>query len=242
MIFLDATIVNVALPDIQRQFGVGEQGLQWVVAAYSLTMGMFIMSSATPRGPTRTASRVRGRRRGVRGRLGRLRAGTEHRRAHVRPAAVQGIGAAMVNVSSLALVSAAYPDPDAKAKAIGAWTGIAAIGLAIGPTLGGVLTEGIGWRSIFLINVVVAAVAIILVLRFAAESKDPIGRSIDPVGQVLFIVGVGTLTYALIEAPHSGWTSPLILGSLVGVSGRPGHIRARRAASRRSDDGRPGVP
>ena len=121
----------------------------------------------------------------------------------------------MVNVSSLALVSAAYPDPDAKARAIGAWTGIAAIGLAIGPTLGGVLTEGIGWRSIFLINVVVAAAAIILVRRFAAESKDPTGRGVDPVGQVLFIVGVGTLTYALIEAPHSGWVSPMILGSLV---------------------------
>jgi EmrB/QacA subfamily drug resistance transporter len=215
MIFLDATIVNVALPDIQRSFGVGEEGLQWVVAAYSLTMGMFIMSSAS------VADRV-GRRKvfvagvvvfaaasiacGVATDIGVL--------ALAR--GVQGVGAAMVNVSSLALVSAAYPDPNAKAKAIGAWTGIAAVGLAIGPTLGGVLTEGVGWRSIFLINGFVGAAAIALALRFVAESKDPRARSLDLVGQVLFIVGVGALTYALIEAPHAGWASPEIIGLLIG--------------------------
>jgi EmrB/QacA subfamily drug resistance transporter len=215
MIFLDATIVNVALPDIQRQFDVGEQGLQWVVAAYSLTMGMFIMTSAS------LADR-HGRRLlfligvvvfvaasvacGVAPSIGVL--------AVAR--GVQGVGAAVVNVSSLALVSAAYPDPDQKAKAIGAWTGIAAIGLAIGPTLGGILTEGIGWRSIFLINVFVGLAAVVLTWRFVAESRDPSGRGLDPLGQILFIVGIGALTYALIEGPHDGWGSAVILGLLLG--------------------------
>jgi len=215
MIFLDATIVNVALPDIQREFDVGEQGLQWVVAAYSLTMGMFMMSSAT-------VADLHGRRRlfvaGV------LVFGAASVACGLAPnivglsvaRGVQGVGAAMVNVASLALVSAAYPDPDAKAKAIGAWTGIAAIGLAIGPTVGGLLTEGVGWRSIFLINAFVAGLAIALVLRYVAESKDPAGRGLDPLGQILFIVGVGALTYALIEGPQSGWLSPEIVGLLIG--------------------------
>jgi EmrB/QacA subfamily drug resistance transporter len=215
MIFLDATIVNVALPDIQTEFDVGEQGLQWVVAAYSLTMGMFMMSSAS-------LADLHGRRRlfiaGIVVFAGAsIACGIAPNIVTLSFArGVQGVGAAMVNVASLALVSAAYPDADAKAKAIGAWTGIAAIGLAIGPTLGGILTEGIGWRSIFLINGIVGAVAVVLVLRFVGESKDPSNRGLDPVGQILFIVGIGALTYALIEAPHSGWLSPEILGLLIG--------------------------
>ena len=135
MIFLDATIVNVALPDIQRDFDAGEEGAQWVVAAYSLTMGMFIMSAAT------FADR--------RGRRLALIAGTVLFSAASAMCAaapnlgflnvgrgLQGVGAATVNVASLALVSAAFPDPKAKARAIGIWTGIASVGLALGPTVG----------------------------------------------------------------------------------------------------------
>src|SRR5262245_2187722 len=210
MIYLDATIVNVALPDIQKDFGGGEQALQWVVAAYSLTMGMFIMSAAT------LADR-RGRRRvlilgtilflassalcGLAPRLGMLNIGRGR----------QGFGAATVNVASLALVSAAFPDPANKARAIGLWTGIASIGLAIGPTIGGVLTETIGWRSIFFVNVIVGVVGVVLVRAFVEESSDPTPRDLDLLGQLLFIVGVGALTYALIEAPHDGWLSPTII-------------------------------
>jgi EmrB/QacA subfamily drug resistance transporter len=211
MIFLDATIVNVALPDIQRDFDAGEEGAQWVVAAYSLTMGMFIMSAAT------FADR-RGRRLALIGgtvlfsaasamcaaapNLGFLNVGR----------GLQGIGAATVNVASLALVSAAFPDPKAKARAIGIWTGIASVGLALGPTVGGVMTESLGWRSIFLVNVGIGLLGIVLVVCFVDESRDPTPRSIDLPGQLLFIVAVGTLTYALIEGPHKGWSSSVILG------------------------------
>ena len=128
---------------------------------------------------------------------------------------MQGVGAAVVNVASLALVGAAYTDPSAKTKAVGLWTGIAAVGLAIGPTVGGVLVDTLGWRSIFLVNPLVGAIAIVLTYLFVPESSDPQGHSFDPVGQVLFIVGVGALAYALVQAPVFGFSSPAIFVPLV---------------------------
>jgi EmrB/QacA subfamily drug resistance transporter len=213
MIFLDALIVNVALPDIQSQFNAGESGMQWVVAAYSLTMAMFMMSGGTfgDHNGRRLAYLV-----GIAlFCLASLACG-------LAPSIVvlivargcQGIGAALVNVASLALVSAAFSDAQARARAIGIWTGIAAIGLAIGPTLGGVLTENVGWRSIFLFNPLIGIIAIVLTLRFVGESRDPASRSFDVPGQLLFIVGIGALTYALIQGGRSGWLSPVILTSL----------------------------
>jgi EmrB/QacA subfamily drug resistance transporter len=215
MIFLDATIVNVALPDIQNEFDTGEQGLQWVVAAYSLTMGMFMMSAAT-------LADTRGRRLAYIS--GIVLFCVASIGCGVAPSllvlnisrGLQGTGAAIVNVASLALVGAAFTDPAAKAKAIGAWTGIAAVGLAIGPTVGGVLTEAFSWRSIFWVNPVIGAAAIAFTLLFVRESRDPTERRLDWAGQVLFIAGVAAITYALVEGPHSGWASPLILALLLG--------------------------
>ncbi len=214
MIFLDAMIVNVAIPDIQRSFGTGESGMQWVVAGYSLTMAMFMMSGAT-------FSDHYGRRLGyivgiVIFCVASLGCGLASGIGMLIAArALQGIGAAVVNVTSLALVGAAYPDPSAKARAIGIWTGIAAVGLAIGPTLGGVLTEHVGWRSIFLFNPAIGILAIVLTLRAVSESRDPASRSFDVPGQLLFVVGIGALTYALIQGGHSGWLAPPIAGSFV---------------------------
>ena len=91
---------------------------------------------------------------------------------------VQGVGAALVNVASLALVGAAFPDPRAKARAIGIWTGIATIGLAIGPTVGGVLTEEVGWRSVFVFNPIIGAVAIVLTYRYVVESQGSRSRGL----------------------------------------------------------------
>lgn len=214
MIFLDATIVNVALPDIADEFNAGEQGLQWVVAAYSLTMGMFIMSAAT------LCDRL-GRRRMLT--AGTMLFAVASALCAAAPSllvlnlgrGLQGVGAAIVNVASLALVSAAFPDSKSKARAIGLWTAVASVGLAIGPTVGGFLTEASGWRAIFLVNVVVGAAGVVMVLAFVEESRDPTARGLDLPGQLLFIAAVGTLTYALIEGPHTGWTSPLIIGLLV---------------------------
>ena len=212
MIFLDATIVNVALPDIQSDFHASESGLQWVVAAYSVTMAMFMMTGAT-------FSDHRGRR--VAYVFGLTVFCTASAACSLAPTlsllavarGVQGVGAAVVNVASLALVGAAFPDAKEKTKAIGTWTGIAAVGLAIGPLLGGILTEHIGWRAIFVCNPIIGIVAVFLTFRFVDESADPTPRGYDPPGQVLFIVGIGALTFALIQAPVDGWLSAVIVGS-----------------------------
>ena len=114
--------------------------------------------------------------------------------------------------------SAAFPDAKQKAGAIGLWTGVAGVGLAIGPTLGGVLTETIGWRSIFFVNLGIGAVSIVLVRAFVDESRDEGATGFDGRGEILFIAAVGALTYALIEGPHDGWLSPLIIGLLVAAA------------------------
>ncbi len=212
MVFLDATIVNVALPSIQHDFDVGESGVQWVVAAYSLTMGMFMMTSAS-------LADSWGRRKvyiagiaifcvsslacGLAPGVGFLNAAR----------ASQGIGAAVVNVASLALVGAAFPDPAAKARAVGIWTGIAGVGIAVGPSLGGMLTENFGWRWIFLINPLVGVVALALTLAFVTESADPKDRGLDPVGQLLFIIGIGAFTFALVQASTYGFVSAPVIGA-----------------------------
>jgi EmrB/QacA subfamily drug resistance transporter len=214
MIFLDALIVNVALPSIQAGFGVGEDGLQWVVAAYSLGMAVFIMTAAT-------LADVHGRRcwylTGITVfTLASIVCGIAPSLEVLNIArGVQGVAAATVNVTSLALVSAAFPDPKRKAHAIGVWTAIASVGTAIGPSLGGVLVEHLGWRSIFLVNVPVGILVIFLSLRYVAESRDERPRQLDLVGQALFVVTVGALAYALIEGPRSGWASPLIIALCV---------------------------
>lgn len=210
MIKLDATVVNVALPDLQAQFRVGEQGLQWVVAAYSLTMAMFVMAGAA------LADR-RGRRLAYLGGLVVFVAASIG--CALAPSVtllgvargVQGVGAAVISVASLALLVSAYQGSSAKAKAIGAWTGISAVGYALGPSIGGILTGEFGWRSIFWVNPVVGAVAVLLTVHFVAESRDPHRRPFDLAGQALFIVAIGLVTYVLVEGPHAGWASPSML-------------------------------
>jgi EmrB/QacA subfamily drug resistance transporter len=216
MIFLDALIVNVALPSIQGDFHVGESGLQWVVTAYSLGMAIAIMSAGT-------LADLHGRKRlylagialftassvacGTAGSLDVLNAAR----------AVQGVAAATVNVTSLALVSAAFTDPKQKAWAIGIWTAIASTAMAVGPTLGGFLVQRTGWRVIFMVNAPVGVAVIVLTALFVAESRDERPRRFDVPGQLLFVVAVGALAYAVIEGPRAGWLSAEIL-TLFGVA------------------------
>jgi EmrB/QacA subfamily drug resistance transporter len=213
MIFLDALIVNVALPAIQADFHVGEQGLQWVVAAYSLGMAVAMMSAAT-------VADLYGRRRLYLASIAVFTAASAAcalaptLTALTVARTIQGVAAAATSVTSLALVSAAFPDPAQKARAIGLWTGIAATATAIGPTLGGVLVEAAGWRSIFLVNLPVGIVVVALSWRAVAESRDEAPRRLDVAGQLLFIAGVGAFTYAVIEGPRAGWTSATILALL----------------------------
>ena len=214
MIFLDALVVNVALPQIQRDYAVGEAGLQWVVAAYSLGMAIFIMTAAT-------LADLHGRRRVyllgiVVFTLASVACGLAPSLEFLNVArGVQGMAAAAANVTSLALVSAAFPEPKSKARAIGIWTAIASLGTAIGPTLGGILVESWGWRSVFLINVPVGIAVVWLTLRYVAESRDERPRTLDLSGQLLFIVAVGMFAYAVIAGPQAGWMSTRIVVLLV---------------------------
>ncbi len=232
MIFLDALIVNVALPSIQTNFDVGEEGLQWVVAAYSLGMAVCIMTAAT-------LADLYGRRRwyviGITVfTLASVVCGVAPSLQMLNVArGVQGVAAATVNVTSLALVSAAFSEPKQKARAIGVWTAIASVGTAIGPTLGGVLVEQFGWRSIFLVNVPVGIAVVFLSLRYVTESRDERPRQLDLPGQALFAVTIGALAYAVIQGPKAGWDSPLIV-TLFAIAGIGCYVFVR--AEQRSAD------
>ncbi len=210
MVFLDAMIANLALPDIQDEFGGGESTLQWVVVAYSVGMALFIM-------PSGTIADWIGRRLvflisvGIFS-LASLAAGLAPEMwVLVSTRVIQGLAGAAIAVTSLALVSDEFQDRGAKARAIGTWTGIAAVGIALGPTLGGFLTEEASWRWVFFMNVPVGAVVTILALKFLHESKDPVARRFDPVGQAVFVVMIVALSVGVISGPHKGWTSPLIV-------------------------------
>ncbi len=214
MIFLDALIVNVALPDIQSAFDVGESGIQWVVAGYAIGMAVLMMSAAT-------IADLWGRRRLYHASVAVFIAASAA--CGLAPTilllsvsrGVQGLAAAGVNVASLALVSAAFDDPDRKAKAIGIWTSIAACGLALGPTIGGILTEFVGWRSVFFVNVPVGLIAMAATVRYVGESRDPGRHDLDVVGQVLFIFAIGSFAWGVIQGPQIGWLSAQLLVCMV---------------------------
>lgn len=211
LVFLDALVVNVALPDIQAAFDTGEAGLQWVVTAYSLGMAGVIMTAAT------LADRL-GRRRTYLASVAVFVVGSAVAGAApalgvlVAARAVQGVAAGAATVASLALLSATFPDTGTKARAIGIWTAIASVGTALGPSLGALLAD-VSWRLVFYVNVPVGIIALLLTLRFLDESRDPRPRSLDPLGQVLFIVSVSLFAFAVIDGQQDSFTSPEILAS-----------------------------
>ena len=210
MIYLDALIVNVALPAIQSDFKVGEAGLQWAVTAYSLGMAIAMMSAGT-------AADIYGRRKLYLAGIALFTAASaacgmaSSLEVLNLARAVQGIAAATVNVTSLAVVSGAFPDPKLKAWAIGIWTAIASTAMAIGPTLGGFMVQQTGWHSIFMVNVPVGLFVLTLTWCFVAESRDERPRRFDIPGQLLFIIAVGAFAFAVIEGPQAGWLSREIL-------------------------------
>src|SRR6201996_2205693 len=205
---MDVTIVNVALPAIQQDLHARLAGLQWILDAYTLVVASFLMLAGS-------GSDRFGRRRVFQIGLGVFtlgsllcsRAGTIEQLIWFR--ALQGFGASMLNPVALSLIANAFPERKARARAVGIWGAVAGVSLGIGPLIGGALTETIGWRSIFWINVPIGIIARLLAARFVPESKAPRARAFDPVGQALVLIGLSTLTWGIIEAPRSGWSSPL---------------------------------
>jgi EmrB/QacA subfamily drug resistance transporter len=219
MASLDATVINVALPRIGTDLGAGLTALQWTINAYSLTLaGLLLLGGAL-------GDRI-GRRRvflvGVVwftvASAGCALAPTAG--ALIATRALQGVGAALLTPGSLAILEAVFRRED-RSAAVGAWSGLGGVATAIGPVLGGVLVGAAawGWRLVFLINIPIAVAVVWLAQRYVPETRDDdaTGR-LDVAGVVLAALGLGTLVYALTEAPREGWTAVLIGALTAGVA------------------------
>jgi EmrB/QacA subfamily drug resistance transporter len=211
MIMLDNTVVNVALPSIQRDLGADLSQLQWIVTGYALTFAALMLIGGK-------VADAYGRRRifvigiavfTVASLLcGFAGSGNELIAARV----LQGAGAALMNPATLSIIAAAFP-PRERGTAIGIWAGVSALALAIGPLTGGLITEHLDWSWIFFVNVPIGVVAIGASFLFIDESRDETHVRLDLPGLAASSIGLFALTYGLIEANSHGWGSPLILGA-----------------------------
>lgn len=231
IVSLDNTILNVALPSIQHELHASVSGMQWTIDAYTLVLAALLMLSGS------TADRL-GRRRiflvglvifAVGSLLCSLAPGLEWL---VVFRMVQAVGGSMLNPVAMSIITNTFTEPRERARAIGVWGGVVGISMAAGPVIGGLLVQTVGWRSIFWINVPIGALAFFLTLRYVAESRAPRPRRVDPVGQLLVIALLGSLTYAIIEAPDAGWASPeiltFVLVALASLAGLIAYERRRR--------------
>ncbi len=212
VIMLDNTVVNVALPSIRRSLGVSLEGLEWVVAGYALTFAAFLLTGGK-------LADYFGRRlifmiglaifTGASLACGLAPSGGFLIGARV----VQGLGGALMNPATLSIITATFA-PRERGKAIGIWAGVSAMALAIGPLVGGLLTEHVNWNWIFFINVPIGIAGLFAIPIFIDESRDESAEQrLDLPGLVSSAVGLFALTYAFIEANNYGWTSTRILGS-----------------------------
>jgi EmrB/QacA subfamily drug resistance transporter len=208
---IDNTIVNVALPAIQDGLHSSLSGLQWVVDAYTLVLGSLLMAAGS------TGDRF-GRRRVFQFGLALFTLGSllcslaPNVAALVAFRCLQALGGAMLNPVALSIITNTFTERRARARAMGVWSAVFGLSLALGPVLGGVLVTGLSWRAIFWINVPIGVAAIVLTQLFVPESKSGTARRFDPWGQLLIIAMLATLTGAVIEGPSHGWGSPLIVG------------------------------
>ncbi|HET9625148.1 MAG TPA: DHA2 family efflux MFS transporter permease subunit [Kofleriaceae bacterium] len=211
MVSMDATIVNVALPAIRGDLASTTSGLQWVIDSYTLVVASLLMLAGS------LADRFGRRRTFQTGMAVFTAASVLCSLAPGLPSLIafrmlQAVGASMLNPVAMSIITNVFLEPRARARAIGVWGAVVGISMALGPLVGGGLTQAIAWRAIFWINLPIGAAAIGLAQRFVPESRAPTARRVDPIGQVLVLAGLASLTYAVIEGPHHGWGSPLILG------------------------------
>ncbi len=210
MVLLTATVVNVALPTIGREFGAGAAGLQWVVNGYLLTLAALILTGGA-----------------LGDRLGRRRvylagvvvfavasmacAIAPTLETLVAARIVQGMGGALLTPGSLAIINSTIRLGD-RGRAVGTWAGLTGVATAVGPVLGGWLIDAVDWRAIFLLNVpVAAAVFVVAMLRLPRSGREERGRPVDVCGAFLATASLGAITFAVIQAPELGFGDPLIL-------------------------------
>jgi EmrB/QacA subfamily drug resistance transporter len=219
VIGIDNTILNVAIPTLAKPTGAGGLGasaseLQWIVDAYTIVFAGLLLTSGS------LGDRF-GRYRFLT--IGLLIFGAGSAMSAFAPSAtvligtraLMGIGASAIMPATLSVLTNVFHDPRERAKAIGVWAGVSAIGIAVGPIAGGVLLEHFWWGSVFLVNVPVVAVALFAGYLLVPDSKDPHAGRLDPLGSILSIAGLTVLLWAVIEGPSTGWTSPSILAGFV---------------------------
>ncbi len=232
MIMLDNTVVNVALPSIQRDLGSSLSSLEWTVNGYTLSFAVLLATGGR-------LGDIFGRRRSFL--IGVVLFAASSAVAGLAPSTTalivsrvtQGVGAALMMPATLSIVTNAF-EPHERGKAIGTWAGVSALALAIGPVLGGFLTEHVSWRAIFYINIPVAAAAVIATLFAVKESRDEtVGRQVDYAGVATLTAGLTALVLALIQGNGWGWGSPWVVGLLIASVGMLGAFVAieRRVAA-----------
>ncbi len=211
IIGLDVTVVNVALPSIERDLDASITGLQWTIGAYSVVMASLLLLSGS------TADRFGRRRTLVTGVsiftvASILCAVAPSVGVLIAARVLQAVGASMMNPVAMSIITNTFTDPRERAQAIGIWGAVFGVSMALGPVVGGLLVESLDWRWIFWINLPVGIGSVLLMLKYIPESKAPSPRRFDALGQALVLILLSAVTYGIIEAPEMGWTSPLILG------------------------------
>ncbi|HEX5705373.1 MAG TPA: MFS transporter [Pyrinomonadaceae bacterium] len=215
MSFIDGTVVNVALPALQRELNASATDVQWVVEAYALFLAALLLLGGS-------LGDLFGRRLiyaiGVAVfALASIWCGVAPNVQQLIIArAIQGVGGALLVPGSLAIISASFPEKD-RGQAIGTWSGATAITTALGPVLGGWLIEQVSWRAIFFLNLPLALVVLLLVFRFVPESRDEENAGkLDLLGAALATIGLGALVFGLIESAGLGFGNPFVLIALIG--------------------------
>ncbi len=203
---MDTTIVNVALPAIRADLHASLPDLQWTIDAYTVVLASLLMLAGS------TGDRL-GRRKVFQAGLATFTAGSLL--CSLAPGlgwliafrVVQAVGASMLNPVAMSIITNVFTEPRERARAIGVWGAVMGISLGVGPVVGGLLIDSIGWRAIFWINVPIGLVALVLTAWFVPESRAAHARRPDPVGQVLVIVVLAALTFGIIESSRAGWLS-----------------------------------
>ena len=216
-VLLDNTVLNVAIPSLTEELDASTADIQWMINAYSLVQSGLLLTAGS------SADRY-GRRKMLAAGLvlfgaGSLAAGLAQSAPQLIAArAGMGVGGALLMTTTLAVVVQIFDDTE-RVRAIGLWSTVNSLGFAAGPLLGGVMLEHFWWGAIFLINLPVAAIALVAVLKLVPESKNPQGDRPDLLGAVLSTIGMTAVVYAIISGPEHGWTSLHVLGSgAVGIA------------------------
>ena len=214
MAMLDNTVVNVALPTISRELEAGVSELQWIVDGYVLVFASLLLTGGI------VGDRYGRKKTFLAGlvvfTIASLACGLSQDTTQLILArALQGLGAALLLPGTLSIITVTFP-PHERARAIGLWAGMSALALALGPTVGGLMVERLGWESVFFLNVPIGIVAFLVATRTVRESVSEQQRSLDLPGLALGTSALFLVTYGLIESNEMGWTDPLIVSSLFG--------------------------